>query len=526
MASAQPRNETQEGVPEVRAFITSLNLSVDEEAQVIEILENSPEVASVFANESKKARSLPVLVYVSCKVARVAFGTGVLLEKPLIEKAVAESWSQTCWESPACVIRPETSTQVSQALKIVTFLRTPFAIRSGGHSPNPGWAGLQDGVLIDLTKLNKLSISKDYHTVSVGPGARWGEVYQYLDPYNVTVIGGRVPQVGVGGLMLGGGISYFTGEYGLAIDNIVNIEVVLADGSIVNANPREHSDLFWALKGGGPNFGIVTRYDLRTVPIKDIWYQMTVYGPEKAPDLLDAFAAWQGSPDTKGSVAMIATLSSVIVGLVYIEPIESPKVFQPFYDIPRLATAVPSTIGTVLALSQISGASASVSARHDYRAASSKIDSELYRSVYEVWKNEAATTNETTGANMTFVLQHIPKNVIDKGHQNGGNSLGLEPIAQQWWTTLTDWDNPTHDDIVRGAAIAITQKWEELGKARGSHLPFLYMNDASRDQNPLNTYTSASLQRLNAVAKKYDPHRVFQTLQNDGFLLSKASSGN
>jgi hypothetical protein len=98
--------------------------------------------------------------------------------------------------------------------------------------------------------------------------------------------------------------------------------------------------------------------------MKDIWYEMSVYGPDKTMELLDAFAAWQDSPDTKGSATMIITLSSVIVGLVYPEPIERPKVFQSFYDIPPLVTPIPSTIGTVLALSHISGANASTSARY------------------------------------------------------------------------------------------------------------------------------------------------------------------
>jgi FAD/FMN-containing dehydrogenase len=112
--------------------------------------------------------------------------------------------TQTCWKSPVCVIQPKTTSQVSQALKIVSFLRIPFAVRSGGHSPNPGWASLESGILIDLAELNGMTISEDRKTFSVGPGARWGQVYDFLDPYDVTVVGGRVPQVGVGGLLLGG----------------------------------------------------------------------------------------------------------------------------------------------------------------------------------------------------------------------------------------------------------------------------------------------------------------------------------
>lgn len=109
--------------------------------------------------------------------------------------------------------------------------------------------------------------------------------------------------------------------------------------------------------------GIVTRYDLFTVPIKDIWYQLSVHSPDQAPDLLQAFAKWQGSGDTRGSVAMIITLSSITVGLIYSKPIERPKVFQPFYDIEPLIVAVPSTIGTVLTLSELSGARASFALR-------------------------------------------------------------------------------------------------------------------------------------------------------------------
>lgn len=91
---------------------------------------------------------------------------------------------------------------------------------------------------------------------------------------------------------------------------------------------------------------------------------------------------------------------------------------------------------------------------------------------------------------------------------------------------MIDWDDPDHDDIVRGAALATTKAWETLGKDRGSYLPFLYMNDASRDQDPLSTYTAENLQRLHAIAEKYDPQQVFQVLQNDGFLLSKVNGNN
>lgn len=89
-------------------------------------------------------------------------------------------------------------------MKIICYLQTPFAVRSGGHSPNPGSSSIESGILIDLSKLDSMSIGEDRNIFTVGPGARWGKVYEYLDAYDVTVIGGRIPHVGVGGLLLGG----------------------------------------------------------------------------------------------------------------------------------------------------------------------------------------------------------------------------------------------------------------------------------------------------------------------------------
>lgn len=142
---------------------------------------------------------------------------------------------------------------------------------------------------------------------------------------------------------------------------------------------------------------------------------------------------------------------------------------------------------------------------------------------------------------MTFTLQPIPVNLVNQGIAKGGNPLGLPQVNHQCelarrltdvlsrlqqlilagWTTLVDWHNANDDATVRAAPIATSEKWKELGKKRGSYVPFLFMNDASRDQNPLAAYGSTNVEKLKAVSRKYDPSQLFQTLQNDGFLLSK-----
>ncbi|MCJ1348031.1 hypothetical protein MMC31_006262 [Peltigera leucophlebia] len=502
-------------------FIDSIALYPSQAQSLTSELEKDSNVEAFLCGREHNPSALIIL---ACKTARACLGADSIVTQPVNQTEVDNNWSQTCWLSPTCAIIPASTQDVSKTLKIVSFFQAKFAIRSGGHSPNPGWSSIKDpGVLIDLQKLNQIAISADKSVASLGPGGRWADVFAALDPYGVSVIGGRIPQVGVGGLILGGGLFHFSGEYGLAADNVKNFEIVLANGTITNANAEENSDLFWALKGGGPNFGIVTRFDLYTIPVKNIWYQVAIYTPDQAPAILDAFAEWQekGASDLKSTVALIVALETVTVGLIYSAPAEKPAAFDSFYDIPAVAVAVPPTNGTVLSLTQILASTfPNTPMRHDYRGASSKIDAQLYKDVHAFWRAQALAAHNATGANMTFTLQPIPANLVDQGNAKGGNPLGLPRINHQWWTTLVDWDNAKDDETVRAAVIATSDKWKELGEQRGSYVPFLFMNDGSREQSPLSLYGSANIAKLKAVSRKYDSSQLFQNLQNGGFLLS------
>ncbi|KAF3025914.1 hypothetical protein E8E14_014901 [Neopestalotiopsis sp. 37M] len=159
----------------------------------------------------------------------------------------------------------------------------------------------------------------DKSIASVGPGQRWGDVDVALSPSDVAVLGARAGPVGVGGLLLGGGYHFLSAEHGLSANNIV-----LSDGTITNANAREHSDLFWTLKGGDPNFGTVTRCDLYTYPLKATWLQLGVYSLDQAQQTLEAFAAWhkEGSNDPKANVILTIALDAVFIGLAYNEALE------------------------------------------------------------------------------------------------------------------------------------------------------------------------------------------------------------
>ena len=137
-----------------------------------------------------------------------------------------------------------------------------------------------------MSNLTTLSISADHSTVSIGPSHRWGEVYSYLQTYDRSVAGGRLAPVGVPGLLLAGGINFYGNQHGFSADMVFRYEVVLANGQIVYATKDTNSDLFWALKGGSSNFGIVTRFDMTTVPSKGIWAGVYTVADQYIPEFL------------------------------------------------------------------------------------------------------------------------------------------------------------------------------------------------------------------------------------------------
>ncbi|KAI8716225.1 AGC/RSK protein kinase [Fusarium sp. LHS14.1] len=187
-------------------------------------------------------------------------------------QSVKGFWSLLARRDASAVFHPYTTEQVAKALEILEFFDQPFAVRGGGHSPNPEWASIQDGLLISTDRLNSLHYDENSKIVSIAAGNRWGMVYRYLEKFGVLVTGGHSAPVGCVGQITGCGNSPWFHKYGWSCDNVLNFEVVVTGGKIINANRDENADLWWALKGGSNNFGIVTRMDMSTFPVPEgVW---------------------------------------------------------------------------------------------------------------------------------------------------------------------------------------------------------------------------------------------------------------
>jgi hypothetical protein len=159
------------------------------------------------------------------------------------------------------------------------------AVRGGGH--NGGGLGLcDDGMVIDLSGIKFVLINQSEKTVKVGGGNLWGEVDHATHPFGLAVPAGIVSTTGVGGLTLGGGVGHLSRKYGLTIDNLLEADMVLADGSFVTVNSIENADLFWAIRGGGGNFGIVTSFTFQAHPVKNVYGGPTLWPIEQTNEIM------------------------------------------------------------------------------------------------------------------------------------------------------------------------------------------------------------------------------------------------
>ncbi|KAG2359542.1 FAD-binding domain-containing protein [Suillus spraguei] len=186
------------------------------------------------------------------------------------------NWSFTNSQNSTCSFEPANAQDVGIALQILGVNRTPFGVKGGGHSPNPGFSSTL-GVQIAMRLFSEVVYDQNAQTVTFGMGLVWEDVYSALLQYNVTVVGGRSFGVGVGGFVLGGGYSFISNEYGLSVDNIVSLELVLPNGQVTNVTKSSNPGLFYALRGGFNNFGIVATVTMKAHPQSEVWGGLISY---------------------------------------------------------------------------------------------------------------------------------------------------------------------------------------------------------------------------------------------------------
>ncbi|CAI0644504.1 unnamed protein product [Colletotrichum noveboracense] len=429
-------------------------------------------------------------------------------------------WSATAYNSPACVFVPQNAQQVSFAVTTLTLSLTKFAVRSGGHMPVVGYNSIgSSGVVLSTSNLTTLAVSDDKATVSVGAGHRWRDVYSYLQPYGLVVVGGRIGGVGVSGLLLGGGISFYSNQYGFAADNVVRYQAVLASGLVVEATAANaYSDLYWALKGGGNSFAIVTRFDLKTVKSPKVWVGISQYAQNDSAKYLDAVYNFGKYGSADGKAAIIPTI------LTYPSYNITAYAAARFYDSETaLATAFENFTSPTLTPVADSYALQPLA---EFRVLSLIVNREAVDLVHDSFI--AAATSKLSpiiGLSASITFQPITKEFIEQGISRGGpNPQGVDPAkAPYFWVVENlSWQDAKDDAAARSFAETVTADIEAALEAKGVSGGYLYLNDAGKGQRIFQTYPAANLARLKAVRTKYDPLRIYTNLLVGGWKVLDA----
>ncbi|KAL4071816.1 hypothetical protein J3A83DRAFT_4371787 [Scleroderma citrinum] len=440
-------------------------------------------------------------------------------------------WASSSTQLATCSFEPATIQDVDIALQIIGENRCPFAVKGGGHTANPGFSSTT-GVQVAMTRFSEVTYDSASQTAVVGTGLIWDDVYSALEPYGVNVVGGRITGVGVAGLTLGGGYSWLSNEHGLTIDNVEAFELVMPNGKAVNVTQSSYQDLFYALKGGLNNFGIVTRFTLKTFPQGQVWGGTITYPNTSAVQITAAIADFvENCSDPKAGMLSAYEYSAgvpLVLSIVfYNDPTPPMGIFEKFLSIPfstkdvstrsflSLVRSAPSNstdglrgifnmisvTGFPIELLQSEADEASVSLLIPFDIESTR----QLTFVTQYWGKELAPLS---GVLLSYSVEPFLPTIFSHNTSPsaypGSRDYSVSPIRIYFAWTLSSSDE-LMQNAIRTSAAKLFNKALELGQDI-ENAP-LYPNDAIFD-TPLERMYGDNVHSLRAIRRSVDPDDV------------------
>jgi len=413
---------------------------------------------------------------------------------------------------PVVIVRAANVGDVMAAVNLARENGLDLAIRGGGHSV-PGF-GTCDGVVIDVSRMRGVRVDPASATARAEGGSTWGDFNAATYPFGLATTGGIISTTGVAGLTLGGGIGYLARGFGLSLDNLISADVVTADGRFLVASERENEDLFWALRGGGGNFGVVTSLEFQLHPVKDIYGGPMFFELSEvenvlrffreyiadAPEELGAFPAFQIAPplpfipeERHGDtfIAMVACWAGALE--------DGEKALKPFHDV---APVVAEFVGPM-----------------PYPALNSAFDGLVPPGLQHYWKanfveeltDEAIAAHAVHGPDVPAVNSTVHIYPINgAAHRVAPDATAFAYRNANFATVIAGmWPDASQNE----ANIAWVRNYYEATAPHseaGGYINFM----SGDDQDRIKANYRGNYDRLVDVKRRYDPGNLFHLNQN------------
>jgi hypothetical protein len=414
---------------------------------------------------------------------------------------------------PAAVVQCTGPADAAAAIAVARDEGLDLSVRGGGHSA-PGFGTNDGGIVIDLAPLQDVVVDADAKTARAGGGCTWKVFNEATHAEGLATTGGIIGSTGIAGLTLGGGIGYLSRKYGLSCDNLVSAEVVTADGEVVIASEKDHGDLFWALRGGGGNFGVVTSFEYRVHPVAEIYGGPIVYPVDRAEEVLrfyrehiaeapeefGGFVGFHIAPPLPFLPEEWHFKNVCLAVLCWAGPLEEgEKQVQPYLDV---VEPVGAHVGVM-----------------PYPALNTLFDELLPPGLQHYWKasfakelsDEALAAHAEHGAKVPALQTAVHLYPINGAVQRVGadetafwyRDMGFSPVIAGMWESPAD--NDENIAWVRGYYDALVPF-----SASGGYINFMDGDDQGRIRDNY----QGNYDRLAKVKAAYDPDNVFHVNQN------------
>ncbi|KAK8006058.1 hypothetical protein PG991_012355 [Apiospora marii] len=485
-----------------------------------------PELASLAGRSSNSA------CHTACNSLQFVYGSDAITYRGESQYTAFTTsyWSQLLNDvKPYCVFRPSTPSAVSVLVLVSRLSQCPAAA-----TPFAGASGIEGGITVSFENLKGIELAPDKKTVAVQPGNTWGRVLSALNTTDVTVLAGRIGDIGVGGLTLGGGLSFLSNQYGLVCDNVASFDVVTASGLIVNASPTQYPDLFWALRGGGNNFGIVVGFNYQTKPLPgDLLFGGTRTFPEAAfPQVAKAYVdlTLNSAQDPKAGSWVVfinrdgqkLALGELWYGAPLAKGADAP-ILSDFYRIDAVSDTTKTRGHAQYVIDNEDNNT--YGERQVTYALSVRASRAMAARTIEIFYDNIGALVGVEGVFPGLVWQHITDGSLQGSRRNGGNPMGLDAAGggpRHIMELVCSWTNARDDEVVYQTMSEINRQIKEESRKLGVDSEWVYMNYASQFQDVVASYGAENKAKLKRVAERYDPSRVFQTLQPGYFKLDGA----